>query len=75
MTDSLGRRTISGHCKTCKKKVDAYVLKSWAKTDEDGDGSDKIMILKLTEHNYGLFKPRCKASGKTFKSVTGTFAV
>jgi len=64
VTDSLGRRTVSGHCKTCKKKVDAYVLKSWAKTDE-----------KLTEHNYGWFKPRCEASGKTFKSVTETFAV
>ena len=61
-------------CHGCRRKVKAYSIKIWHKSDDDGDAYDKWGRFRISRHNTGWFKPRCNRSGRTFVHHIGTFS-
>jgi len=57
-------------CKVCKKTVNSPIVKKWFFPNRQGEG--KIWAtVRINGHKKGLFKRRCKTSGRRFKTVIG----
>ena len=60
-------RKTTIECKSCKRYVKAIILKSWSKSDQDGDSYDVYAKVALLKHRISLFSfTLCRASKRRF---------
>ncbi|MHB8547428.1 MAG: hypothetical protein ACYDAJ_11745 [Nitrosotalea sp.] len=67
----LGRKII---CNSCGKKVKVHKSSKfrWKFSHGKGNEPDEIYTYTIANHNFGLLKGKCRASGKRFRYNEGS---